>query len=161
MKKNHTIITLLLLIITIIFFAGCITQTNTGNDTKMIPTSVSCSQQGNSEPFIIINPISIHNVGDVFEITGTTNLGIEKKIKIDVGEKRMTGVGTYMPDRNYTYTDSRGYVILNGGDCGINSWSYQLNLTGFYGNKLYSVNVYSEQNRTIINYSDFFVHRMG
>jgi hypothetical protein len=161
MGKKHSIFIVLLLTLGIILIAGCITQTNRGNGIKPFPASATCSQQSNSEPFIIINPIAPHTVGEIFEINGTTNLDIDKKLNISVDEdRRNTAVGPYdIPDWNYTYTDSRGYVTMNGGDCGINSWSYRVNLTEFHGQTLYGVNVESEQNRTIINYSFFFVRR--
>jgi hypothetical protein len=158
MKKNQTIVIVLLLIIELIFIAGCVAPNILRNRTT-IPTQCS-PEYGNVTPWIIINPISNHVIGDVFEINGTTNLGVDKKLKITVNEERKTGVGPYdFPVWNYTYTDSRGYVTMNGGDCEINSWAYQVNLTEFHGQKIYSVNVYSEQNQTIINYSYFFVRR--
>jgi hypothetical protein len=158
MKKYQAIVLVLLLIIESIIIAGCVTP-NIPKNTTTLPTQRP-PESGNAMPYIIINPIGTHTVGDVFEITGTTNLGVDKKLKIAVDEKRLTGVGPYdMPDWNYIYTDSEGYVSMNGGDRGINSWSYQVNLTGFHGSKLYSVNVKSEQNRTTINYTTFFVRR--
>lgn len=170
MFNKQSIIVLISVLIGSIILAGCISQLGTGNQTTnlsgTIPSSsiaspgTPCVPSENTTPYIIINPIGTHTVGDVFEITGTTNLGVDKKLKIAVDEKRLTGVGPYdMPDWNYTYTDSEGYVSMNGGDRGINSWSYQVNLTGFHGSKLYSVNVKSEQNRTTINYTTFFVSR--
>ncbi len=129
-----------------IFSGGCITET--------------VCPQANETPYIIINPISTHSVGDVFEINGTTNLGVDDKIKIDISELRMTGTGPYsMPDLYYNYSDSRSYVTMKRGDCGENSWSYRANLTGFHSRTVYDVKVYSEQNRTIINYSGFFIRR--
>jgi len=169
--KIHFIVTVMLLTIGMIFIAGCVVSHSPENRTTIAPSAIATltpqsvptqcpPESGNVTPYIIINPISTHNVGDVFEINGTTNLGVDKKLKIDICEPRMMGVGPYdMPDWKYIYTDSRGYVTMTGGDCGINSWSYQVNLTGFHGNKLYGVNVYSEQNQTIINYFDFFIRR--
>jgi hypothetical protein len=168
---NHFIVTVLLLIIGTIFIAGCVvspvpenrTNISTGAIATLTTPSVPTQcppESGDVTPYIIINPISTHNERDVFEINGTTNLGVDKKLKVTVDEDRPTAVGPYaVPDWNYTYTDSRGYVTINHGNSGINSWSYQVNLTGFHGQKLYGVNVYSEQNQTIINYSVFFVRR--
>ena len=72
----------------------------------------------------------------------------------------MTGVGPYsMPDLYYNYTDLQGYVTMNGEDCEINSWSFQVNLSGFHSRSVYDINVYSEKNHMIKNYSGFFIRR--
>jgi hypothetical protein len=160
MGKKHSIVIVLLLTLGIILIAGCITQTNRGNGIKPVPASATCSQQSNSEPFIIINPTAPHTVGDIFEINGTTNLDIDKKLKIAVDEARRTAVGPFdNPDLNYIYTDSRGYVKMNNGNCGINFWSYQVNLTGFHNPNIYWVSVFQEQNHSVINDSDLYIKR--
>jgi hypothetical protein len=143
-------------------FWSFITRTNAGNDTIIIPTTAPCSQNGISGPFIQINPISTHYNNEIFEINGTTNLGIDKKIWIAVDEERRTAIGPYHdPDWNYIYSDSRGYVQMHGRDCGTNFWTYQVNLTGFHSGKQYWVNIHLEQNHSVKNYSQFFVREGG
>ena len=156
MRKNQTIVIVLLLIIELIFIASCFPANIQKNSTTITPQS--SPESGNVVPWIIINPISNHVIGDVFEINGTTNLAGDNKIRIAVDEERQTAVGPYdMPDWNYTYTDSEGYATIKTGNNGINSWSHLVKLTEFHGNKYYNVNVLSEQNRTIKNYTYFFV----
>jgi hypothetical protein len=141
-------------------FWSYIVQASAGNETITIPTTAPCSQNGISGPFIQIIPISTHFVGDVFDINGTSNLGIDNKIGIEVYEERRTAIGPYDdPDWNYTYTDSRGYVIIQGRDCGTNFWTYQVNLTGFHGGKNYWISVFMEEKypHLVISYANLFV----
>lgn len=156
-------------LIVCLFLTGCISQP--GNQTSFTkipktpptigPLGTTCPP-ANETPYIIINPISTHIVGDVFEINGTTNLGVNDRLMIAINEERPTAVGPFdNPEVYHKFIDSLDYVIMNRDNCGINSWSYQVNLTGFHSRTVYDVKVYSEQNRTIINYSNFFIRRDG
>ncbi len=169
MRRNETISSgIFVLIIGIlfacIFFGGCISRNDTHNQGTIRPTPV-ISANGvcppvNKTPYIIINPISTHSVGDIFEINGTTNLGGDDRLRIAITEERPTAVGPYdNPEVYRTFTDTLGYVTMNQEACGIHSWSYQVNLTGFHSLAVYDVKVYLEQNRSIINYANFFIRR--
>jgi len=149
MKKTHTLVTVLLLIVGIILIAGCITPSVPGNSTNT-PTT-PCPVR-NTTPYIIINPFNTtHYVDEVFEINGTTNFGIDKKIKLTFDEPRFSG--PFPGIIHYNFTDSDGYVKIRSGDCGVNFWSYMVNLSGFHPKLGYAINVYDEPNNTvIINY---------
>jgi hypothetical protein len=154
MKTNYIFVTvLLLLIIGTILISGCMSN-STGNRTNVS----TCQTVGNETKFIAINPVNTtHYVGDVFEINGTTNFGIDTKIKLTFHEPRFDGplpnpaIPT-TPER-YNYTDSDGYVKIQKGDCGVNFWSYIANLSGFHPKFGYSISVYDEPKLTIVNYT--------
>jgi hypothetical protein len=176
LEKKQLIFTILLLIVYTSLSAGCF-ETKIANQTGNVsaigtppamitqPVFTLCPPFGNATPWIIINPITSHHVGDVFEINGTTNLGVDKKMMINVDEERLMGTGPYDNPEirlKYTYTDLQGYVNIRGGECGINSWSYPVNLTGFHGGKSYSIWVFLEQKKfphDVINYSGFIAYR--
>ena len=175
MKNNQIIFTEIMLIIGMILIVGCTTQTQIGNEsivkTKPITSSTGITiltttsqgsipcQTSNSTLFIAINPISNHNVGDVFEITGTTNLDANSIIEIWINEPRLLDPSPEITrDPTYPYSDSIGNVILQKGECGVNTWSYPINLTGFHGGKNYGVNVLLQSNHAIKTFSDFYVN---
>jgi len=110
-----------------------------------------------SKPYIIINPISTHWTDDLFDINGTTNLGMDKKIKISLGEARHTATGPYDTcEIDSGYTDSSGFVTMERGYCGITKWSYRVNLSGFHSAS-YGVGVVWEENRNVTNFTGLLV----
>ena len=164
-------IALILISIVIGFFiiAGCMSPGSSGNSTSPYPS------QNNSEitlvqtqslpsnitaPYIIINPIGTHAVGDVFEINGTTNLGTNATVRFELWEP----IGLQMaPDSNvtypeYTYTDTEGYVKIQNGTNGSNFWSYTVNLSGFNAPVRYSVSVKAlNMSRLVVSSSHFIL----
>jgi hypothetical protein len=94
-KSVYTAIALMLVLIVMLqLAAACVSRqpvfdNTTANGTASVNSSTlitqvvqtPCSPSENATPYIIINPIGNHTVGDVFEINGTTNLGVNSKIK--------------------------------------------------------------------------------
>jgi hypothetical protein len=116
----------------------------------------------NATPYIMINPIGTHHVGDVFEINGTTNLRADSRIIIEVREETHLAIGpndtTY-----YIESESKGPIRIQKGNGPENFWSYPVNMTGFHGQRNYEASVYLEQDPyphySFFNYSFFYVFR--
>jgi hypothetical protein len=137
--KKKLIFTILLLIVCTSICAGCF-ETKTGNQTgnvlatgtpaTMITQQVSslCPPPGNATPWIIINPIGNHYIGDVFEINGTTNLRTEEKINVAISG---IVIGAPYPGIPGPTKGSLGMAKIRGGDCGINVWFYTANTSEF------------------------------
>jgi len=158
MNWIHTKFLIFFIVICILITSGCVSQNKTGN-TSGISANVTYStsvqtqcppSSGNTTPYIIINSISSHNVGDAFEITGTTNLGVDTEISLDIRGPRFSVpyIDTYMV----------GYVKIQTGSCGTNFWSYPVNLAGYNHSNYYDVNVWEESNHSVKNYTGFFMH---
>lgn len=87
---------LITLLVLSVLFLGCLGKTAINNSihnlsdnasavTSIItPEQTQCPAQTDVTPWIIINPIRDHYVGDVFEINGTTNHGVNDPIKIEI-----------------------------------------------------------------------------
>jgi hypothetical protein len=154
------------LVIGFLIVAGCISPGSSGNPTAPSPS------QNNSEvtlvqtqslpsnipaPYIIINPIGTHTVGDVFEINGTTNLGTNATIHFEMAEP----IGLQMaPGSNVTYpeyipSDLLGYVKIQNGTNGTNFWSYTVNLSGFNAPVEYTVGIKALKMSTLVVNSSF------
>jgi hypothetical protein len=139
---------LVVLLVACLLTAGCFTPNVTGNN----PNTTTICPAKNTTSYIILNPVNTtHYVGEVFEINGTTNFDIDKKIKLTFDEPRFGG--PFPGIIHYNFTDSEGYVKIYRGDCGVNYWSYTVNLSGFH-TKPYIINIYDEPNFTIKNYSE-------
>ncbi len=160
MNKNQIIVTVVLLIIGTILIAGCTFPAGSENHTNNVSVNVTtftaaatslqtqCPQSGNPTPWIIINPIGNHYIGDVFEINGTTNLGINEPLLYWVSHK------PYL-DRNALQPDViNGFVITHNLDCNTTLWSFLINTTEFSPG-YYDVTVGTE-NMTIAKW-DLFV----
>jgi outer membrane murein-binding lipoprotein Lpp len=140
MNKNQIIVTVMLLIIGTILIAGCTFPADSENHTNNVSLNVTtftaaatslqtqCPQSGNSTPWIIINPVGNHYLGDVFEINGTTNVGINKKILYHIGRPPIP-MPTGAPSPNLTVTDGLAKIMDNG--CNEQRWSFLLNTSGF------------------------------
>ena len=93
------------------------------------PADNSCRPVENRTPYIIINPVSDHHIGDVFEINGTTNLGTDKKIHFFIF--RSYQPGEIQPRVPYPY--SSGLVKFcndNSESCDTNKSCISANLSG-------------------------------
>lgn len=124
------------------------------------PVQTQCPSSTNVTPWAIINPISIHFIGDLFKIEGTTNLDIDKKVILSIKEGQ--------PNRGPSYTgqftkDISEYIKIEGDNCGNNSWVYPINLSkeyGYYSLHNYEVSISVEQkNRPnlLLNYSNLYI----
>ncbi len=137
-------------------YSGNLTTNSTAIDnsstliTKVVQTLGPAS--GNDAPWILINPISNHVIGDVFEINGTTNLGIDEKIQIAIYGRP---VPVPYPGVPAPSKGSYGLCTVKKGDRGINFWSYSVN-TSEFNNPDYFVRVGTE-NWTVDNATLFSV----
>jgi hypothetical protein len=137
MTPLRTTFTFLLVLTCVLIIAGCIWQQPAENRTSNISMNVttftpvitsvqtSCLPQKNTTPWIAINPISDYYVGEVFEINGTTNLGADENISIDI-------IQSYFSPKGQDYfTGFHGHSRIIGSDCGVNKWSISVNLSEF------------------------------
>ena len=165
-RKDPRVRGFIVLIITmcILFAAGCISEkmqektTTTSTPVPAVtfirPTIVQtqCTplNENNNTCCILINPVGKHRVGDVFEINGTTNLGVDSKIILELSEPWMLDLppGTITkPTPYYQYSGTKGDVKIQKGTDGIHRWSFQVDLSGYHGSKMYDLHVKDELNR--------------
>jgi hypothetical protein len=83
-----------MLLLAMVMAAGCVSEPGTEKQTNIIQTVVTSRMiestgttvpPAKEMPFIIINPVDTHRRGDVFEINGTTNIGVDEKLRYYVG----------------------------------------------------------------------------
>jgi hypothetical protein len=156
MKKKYILIKILLSVIGIILVTACVDQINMGNETLPIPTSANCSKQNNAEPFITINPVTTHTVGDVFDINGITNLGVNSKIVLNFYELRgfeLAPAPNATSTPYYEYSGTSGFVNIQNGTCGTNFWSFSVNVSEFHSGRYYSINIWDESNHSVNNWT--------
>ena len=169
MSNIRLILILICILIGCIIFVGCTSQQSTGSTTTGTPVTTNsppiatsetvCPPSENATPYIFINPISNHTVGDVFEINGTTNLGIDSKIVLSIAETLNPGI----TPADYRYSGTSGCVTIHRNMCGPNYWSYSVNLSGYHPYRIYWTQAYEEPklNATILegfNETSFYVH---
>jgi hypothetical protein len=151
--------------------AGCINQldfkNNTSNSTTIVTQSSPITQtdktqcpplSGNTTPYIIINPVNNHIVGDVFEINGTTNFRVTNSVKIDIYQSHFSTEPQNSPHR---YTGLSKNVTIQDDNCGVNRWSFLANTSNLLPDE-YIVDVTSV-NPFVKNHSVFklFYARVG
>jgi hypothetical protein len=139
-------ISLLLIGILLILCTGCISENshdNLANSTKTTQTTAPpnssnnatltiCPTPGNTTPWIHLDPVTDHGVGENFSIGGTTNL--------KAGEVLSVFITPYQPSankkRSYEFTEVEGNTIVMTGNCSTNTWSFSDGLTtltsGYY-----------------------------
>ena len=143
-------------IVAVMLVAGCSEKPGSANQTMTKTTAgtkfpESCVQNVNNVSFIIlINPISLHSVGDVFEINGTTNLGIDGKIPVDVYGGSHSAPYPGIPGKTY---GTNGIARIWCGNSGINFWNFSVNSSRFNIN-FYFVRV-ETRNISATNFSRF------
>ena len=168
MTPSRTVLLIISLTIVFLIIAGCISQPATENRTSNVTVDVTippfeatqiqtqCPLSGTAAPWIIINPIGAHYIGDVFEINGTTNLGIDEIIPVDVFGLPMSrpypGIGA-------TLYGTNGTAKIWCGNSRINFWNYSVNSSVFNTN-FYTVAV-GAQNWTVRNFTHFEVMMHG
>jgi len=133
---------LVLVMICILISAGCISQPATENRTRnasvsapiitpvVTPVQIQCPPQKDITPWIIINPVSNHYVGDVFEINGTTNLKEKEELFFNVYEPPHTTPYQISPATRI-YSGEEGVTEIMKNDCRPNIWSFLVNTSGF------------------------------
>jgi hypothetical protein len=84
---------------------------------SLTPAVTTCPPAGNSSPFIRVNPVPDHGVGETFTISGTTNLaaGTELGYSIFAISSLSTNITAVKMVSSTT--------TVSGGDCGMNTWS--------------------------------------
>ena len=128
---------LVLLIGLFLFTAGCIQPGNTKNsDTPIIPSTPIGDE---NKSFITINPIPTHVVGDVFDISGRTNVGSDKQLKVEIAEDFFRAKRTRTDGIFYGVA---GNATIIAGTNGINRWEFNVNTTGWLPQQYY-VTVFS------------------
>ncbi|MFZ1897600.1 hypothetical protein [Methanoregula sp.] len=90
------------------------------------------------KPFISVNPISDKNIGDDFNITGTTNLptGTEILVEVYPASFEPTATDPQTGAQSGTFTGASGTVTVTQGTGNINTWSMDLNTITFSPGKL-------------------------
>lgn len=158
MNQLRSTLALLLLVVYVLLAAGCVGNrtaeitmaTHSSTPTIITPIQTQCLPQENTTPWIHINPVSDHYVGDMFEINGTTNLGINDPLSFWITRRP---IRTRIPSQVY---EIRGIVRTQSRDCDTNVWSFSIN-TSELGVGYYDVGVGTE-NFTISNWDLFFLH---
>jgi len=160
MRWIHTNMFIFFIVICILITSGCVSQNKTGNTSGI---SANATDQtlvqtlcppipANATPYIIINPIGDHRVGDIFEINGTTNLGVDEKIKIHMGGPMLSGPhGSVRPENAFFYIEE--FVETQPGTCGTTKWSYTFKLPQPYSNMVGVI----VENMTVYNQTGFNV----
>ena len=140
--NGSKVLPLLFFIAGILVSAGCLSQLVTENRTRdssvsaliitpvVTPVQIQCPPQKNMTPWISINPVSDHYVGDVFEINGTTNFGSDDNLNTTIIQSSFSRCPRIYSDC-YRYTSIQSTIIVQDGDCEKNNWTYSANLSGF------------------------------
>jgi len=159
MNRIHTKILIFFIIVCILTTTGCVSQNKTGNTSGISanatdPTLVQtlCPPiPANATPYIIINPIGDHRIGDIFEINGTTNLGANEKIQIQISGPMLSGPhGSVRPEN--AFLNIVGFVETRPGTCGTMKWSYSVKLPQPYSNMVaVLVGNLTVNNQTVFN----------
>jgi len=87
---------------------------------------LSCTGQQKNTSWITISPEPDPYVGDIFNIKGTTNLPAGTNLSFVISEPSVR----LCPSGKCVYTHLTGTMNVTPGECGINTWSYALNLSG-------------------------------
>jgi hypothetical protein len=123
--------------------------------------STPCPVQQNTTPRITISPVSDPYTGEIFELKGTTTLPPRTNLLFFISEP----YARTCPFGGCVYTSISGNMTVMSGDCGINTWSYSLNLSGVNPTcdipncqpSHYLISVMTKD-RAVINYTLFKIH---
>lgn len=127
--------------------------TNQDLHTPQTPTPPTCPSPVNPSPWIHLEPVADHSVGENFSLKGTTNLNSGEKLSIFVYQSPPSP-NKKLPSE---YTDVRGVALVSAGECGINVWSFSENLTTLRPS-LYTTQVRAANNATIeANLVQFYI----
>jgi hypothetical protein len=138
-----------LLIGLFLFTAGCIQPGNTKNlDTQNIPITPIGTE---NHSFITINPIPTHVAGDMFDISGMTNLGSDKQLKVEIAEDFFRAKRTR---KDGIFYGVAGNATIIAGRNDINQWVFNVNTTGWLPQQYY-VTVFSTDD--FYSNSDFYL----
>jgi hypothetical protein len=178
--KTSPIIFCFIIIGCVLLTTGCISQNPTQNSSgsSVTNTPVSTLQtpcpaiSGNDKPYIIINPISNHFLGDVFEINGTTNIGVGEKLHYSVSSFPIvivipvpTGCSVCSGERYIPGTEiAQGDISIAKDECNRQKWSFWLNTSGSGYHNSYGASFILNvtfQNMTLYNSTSFDLNIKG
>lgn len=174
MTPSRELLALVPVMVAVLLAAGCAGQPAFRNVTPDItaavapstvviqPTLTTCPpESGNPVPYIIINPISNFTIGDMIEITGTTNLGENVPIQYSVGHPP---VPMPTPGVSEPYIPS-GKVKITGIDCNEMRWSFLLdsnNLTPWFNDFIITVGTINQTTgNEFYNSTSLITHLQG
>ncbi len=109
-----------------------------------------------SDRMITLDPVRNHTTGDVFTIHGVTSLPAGRRLAVHMHIEDCR-VMTCIRSEHYGYT-----VVVNGSP-GMNTWSYQLNTTGFWtvnydGDRwAYDIGVWDDQFVTVGDHATIYL----
>jgi hypothetical protein len=168
MSYSRSFIFLICIFTVNIFLAGCISQTDVGNKTTIvqtvvtspspIPTLTPCPPT-NETPHIYINPISRFSIGDMIEITGTTN--VDGILQYSVYSPPVTTITNAPYHESYV---PRGVVKIIGAECNEKKWSFIVdsnNLTSPANKFITTVRTVNETTHIEINKTTLIVTHWG
>ena len=120
---NKSNVKLGVLIVVMVILVGCIpvagAETSTGGDNLINLTVTSTSDP--TAPFISIDPIGNHTIGDVFFINGTTNLPVSENLEVEIVTTLFIP-GMESADETYPGADFLDIPIVST-QSGANRWS--------------------------------------
>jgi len=121
------------------------------------------SPSGNGEPFILINPISHHYIGDTITFDGVTSLPAGETISLVIIEAiyhscPMSQIADDNPVR-HCHSGLRDTVVVSSGNCGIDTWSWEVNTSqhDFVKDQGYFISASGGGDRFVENTSFFTV----
>ena len=138
-----------LIIICILIVTGCTTKPVLDNQ----PIAESYNVTPVTTPFITIDPISNHTIGDVFFINGTTNLPVSETLEVQIIPKKWARAGGWNPSAFFNGISIASTLS------GTNRWS--VNVTDIVNAQLdnrrspYVAAVYSSKNPSNFTYQVF------
>ena len=183
MSKNRTKLFILFCIVCVLTTTGCISKPGTGNQTIVPQTPASSPAvitsgipnpsttetppiirpsgtprpPTNETPYIIINPIGFHHWGEIVDINGTTNLGIDERLQYVIYTPVQPGTDSIRI--------SSGLAEVSCKDPGTQVWSFRFNSSEnlkfpSYGSGYTLIlGLTSSKNSTIRNMSYFAIVR--
>ncbi len=117
---------LVILFLGLIFSCGCV---DTGNDilNNSDKQDITPALRENST-FITIDPISPHHVGDSFNISGITDIGSDRPIRVEVAEDPLRAIRIRKDGKFYGVG---GNATIIESTNGINRWEFHVNTSGW------------------------------
>jgi hypothetical protein len=150
MKKIHFCLLICLIIVGFLSSAGCISSKITDNNSTSPPYTFlprtpypTSTPVHNRTEHITINPVSMHYIGEIFEINGTTDFAPNEKILVSISPEPHSTC-YHCPMENWGMD---GYAVIKPGQSGKNTWSFLVNTTGF--SRLFTMIIVRSENNTI------------
>jgi len=114
------------------------------------PSQRECPSPANTTPWIHLEPVADHSVGDNFSLTGTTNLESGTILSVFVHQSPASA------NKKKAYTDVRGTAVVRSGACNVNTWSFSDDLTTLLPSP-YSIYVTAENATVEANLVQFYI----